>query len=216
MRTLITIVSFALATFYIGKCCMPKHIIPVEVCTYDTTHIKDIICQTPDNLPIWEDRINYFVSGENIARAEHFWRTAGVLPSVYLAHAALETGYGTSTLVKKTNNRGNIKTKGKGIRAYDKIEKSNDKYAIFETVYLGEKEIINLFKRFKDTKEVLWEVDYRKWTTALENSPYSTDTQYAEKLNSIIRKFSLYNLDHAILREDKIINFEKKIISCRA
>ncbi len=215
MKHLIVITVSALLTFLIGVKCCPKPQVEEPQCTLDTTHIKEIIVYTPDNKEVWKDKIDFFVSGENIARAEFFWRKHKVLPSVYLAHAALETGYGTSTLVKKTNNRGNIKTKGKGIRGYDKIEKSNDKYAVFDTYYEGEKAIIRLFERFKDTKRVLGQTDYRIWTQALEKSPYSTDPKYAEKLNSIIRNFSLYNLDHAILRDDIIINFQNKVINYR-
>jgi len=202
--------------FLMSTCVAYKYSTTVKVqeqCTMDTVHIKNIIAWTPKNKEVWKDKIDFFVSGENIARAEFFWRTHKVLPSVYLAHAALETGYGTSSLVKKTNNRGNIKTKGVGIRAYDKIEKSNDKYAIFDTYYEGEKAIIKLFKRFKDTKGVLGQTDYKVWTKALEDSPYSTDTKYNEKLNSIIQNFSLYELDHAIIREDRIVNFEGRVIS---
>jgi len=213
MKELIIIgILFLLSTCVAYKCSTTIKVKEPQ-CTMDTVHIRDIIVWTSKNKEVWKDKIDFFVSGENIARAEFFWRTSKVLPSVYLAHAALETGYGTSHLVKKTNNRGNIKTKGEGIRAYDKIEKSNDKYAVFSTYYEGEKAIIKLFKRFKDTKKVLGQTDYKVWTKALEDSPYSTDTKYNEKLNSIIQNFSLYELDHAIIREDRIINFEGKVIS---
>ena len=215
MKELIILGSLFLATTCTLYTCSTIKETKQPQCTLDTVHIKEIIKWTADNKEIWKDRVDFFVSGENIARAEFFWRKHKILPSVYLAHAALETGYGTSTLVKKTNNRGNIKTKGKGIRAYDKIEKSNDKYAIFDTYYEGEKAIIKLFKRFKDTKSVMGQTDYKMWTQALEKSPYSTDPNYAKKLNSIIQKFSLYELDHAILREDRIVNFEGKVISYR-
>jgi len=185
----------------------------VEQCQMDTIHIKEIISRTPENKEAWQKAIDFFISEENIAKAERFWKEDGVLPSAYLAHAALETGFGESRLVKRTNNRGNIKTTGNGIRAYDKIEKSHHKYAIFPTHYDGEKAIIELFKRFKSTRDVLGETDYLKWTRAIELSPYSTDEQCEEKLNSIIKKFSLYNLDHAILREDRIVDFKGKILS---
>ncbi len=215
MKELIIIgILFLLSTCVAYKCSTTIKVKEPQ-CTMDTIHIKEIISYNSDNKEVWEPSINFFVSGENIARAEFFWRKHKILPSVYLAHAALETGYGTSSLVKKTNNRGNIKTKGEGIRAYDKIEKSNDKYAIFPSYYEGEKAIIRLFKRFKDIRKVLGQTDYKVWTEALEKSPYSTDPKYAEKLNSIIQKFSLYELDHAILREDLIVNFEGKVISYR-
>lgn len=205
--------------FLISTCTVYKCSTTVKVkepqCTLDTIHIKEIITYTSENKEVWKPSIDFFVSGQNIARAEDFWRNAGVLPSVYLAHAALETRYGNSTLVKKTNNRGNIKTRGKGIRAYDKIEKSYDKYAIFPTYYEGEKAIISLFKRYKETRDVLGSTDYKILTEAIENSPYSTDPHYAEKLNSIIRKFNLDALDHAIMRNDLIVNFEGKVVSYR-
>lgn len=182
-------------------------------CTLDTIHIKEVIRKTSSNKEVWDDKINFFITDETIATAEYFWREEGILPSVYLAQAALETGYGTSSLVKRTNNRGNIKTSGKGIKAYDPIEKSFHTYAVFASVFEGELAVVKLLKSFKAIKKVLGQADYKKWTEALENCPYSTDPLYEEKLNSIIRKFSLYELDRAILRDDLIVNFEGKVIS---
>jgi hypothetical protein len=53
----------------------------------------------------------------------------GVDPKIILGHWALETGWGKS-VIPGTNNLGNIKDfSGKtGVKAYDKVEKSNDAY----------------------------------------------------------------------------------------
>ena len=52
----------------------------------------------------------------------------GVDPKLILGHWALETGWGKS-VIPGTNNLGNIKDfSGGGVKAYDKVEKSNDAY----------------------------------------------------------------------------------------
>ncbi len=56
----------------------------------------------------------------------------GVDPKVILGHWALETGWGKS-VIPGTNNLGNIKDfSGSGVRAYDKIERSNDAYRVYK------------------------------------------------------------------------------------
>lgn len=176
-------------------------------CVPDTIHIKTLIPQTSNNKEVWQNSIDFFVSGENIKRSEHFYKVYGIPPSVYLAHSALESGFGSSKLVKITKNRGNIKTSKGGVKAYDKIEKSNDSYKVFSSFYEGEKAVMTILMRYKDIKKIKGNIDYKVWTKALELSPYSSDVLYEEKLNQIIRKFQLYNIDHAILRGDIIINF---------
>lgn len=184
---------------------------PVPVICEDKIHIKELIPMTPNNKESWKKAIDFFSSGENIRRGKHFFKEYGIPPSVYLAHAALETGFGNSSLVKKTKNRGNIKTKSKkGIKAYDKIEKSYDRYKIFPSYYEGEKAIMVLLSKYKAIKKVQKSIDYKEWTKALEDSPYSTDKDYEEKINNIIKKFSLYNIDHSVLRDEVIINFNNK------
>ena len=206
MKNLIIIIMITLvATGLSYKFHTPKTV--KYECVPDTVHIKTLIPQTSNNKEVWQNSIDFFVSGENIKRSEHFYKTYGIPPSVYLAHSALESGFGSSKLVKRTKNRGNIKTKKGGIKAFDKIEKSNDSYKIFPSFYEGEKAIMKLLVRYKDIKKVRNSFYYKDWTKALEDSPYSTDVKYEEKLNSIIEKFQLYNIDRAILRGDVIINF---------
>lgn len=206
MKNLIIIVMITLvATGLSYKFHTPKTI--KYECVPDTIHIKTLIPQTSNNKEVWQNSIDFFVSGENIKRSEHFYKVYGIPPSVYLAHSALESGFGSSKLVKITKNRGNIKTSKGGVKAYDKIEKSNDSYKVFSSFYEGEKAVMTILMRYKDIKKIKGNIDYKVWTKALELSPYSSDVLYEEKLNQIIRKFQLYNIDHAILRGDIIINF---------
>lgn len=64
--------------------------------------------------------------------AEKIGADIGVDPKIILAKFGLETGWGKA-VIPGTYNLGNIKDpSGKGVRAYDKKEKSNDAYMKFE------------------------------------------------------------------------------------
>jgi len=64
--------------------------------------------------------------------AERIGAEIGVDPRILLAQFGQETGWGKS-IIPGTYNLGNIKDpSGKGQRAYDKVEKSNDAYLRFE------------------------------------------------------------------------------------
>lgn len=74
---------------------------------------------------------NKFVQ-QNYKLAKDIGDRIGVDPKIILGHWALETGWGKHT-IPGTNNLGNIKDfSGKGVRAYDKIEKSNDAYRSYK------------------------------------------------------------------------------------
>ena len=69
---------------------------------------------------------------QNYAAAKAVGDQLGVDPKVILGHWALETGWGKS-VIPGTNNLGNIKDfSGGGVRAYDKVEKSNDAYRAYK------------------------------------------------------------------------------------
>jgi hypothetical protein len=71
----------------------------------------------------------------------------GVDPKLVLGHWALETGWGKS-IIPGTNNLGNVKDfSGGGIKAYDKVEKSNDAYKVYDSPEASATAYADLLKR---------------------------------------------------------------------
>jgi hypothetical protein len=88
--------------------------------------IKDLLENMPSTPKV--SAPSDFVS-QNYDTAVKVGDQLGVDPKLILGHWALETGWGKS-VIPGTNNLGNIKDfSGKtGVKAYDKVEKSNDAY----------------------------------------------------------------------------------------
>ncbi|MBG9977224.1 glucosaminidase domain-containing protein [Ruoffia tabacinasalis] len=144
------------------------------------------------------------------------WRTHQVLPSITGAQAALESGWGTSSLAQSPyNNNFGIKasddwtgrivtmptkewtnsgyiTVQADFRAYDSIADSVRDHAAFFT---------NTPWREQNYKDVIGERDYKKAAWALQNAPapYATDPGYATKLINIIENNKLDEWDKEAL-----------------
>lgn len=140
------------------------------------------------------------------------WREEQVLASVIGAQAALESGWGTSSLSKPPhNNQFGIKASsewtgriinmptrewGSGgwyvanedFRSYDSVADSLLDHAKFFT---------NTAWRKENYKNVVGETDYKKACWALQNAPapYATDPGYAQKLIDIIEQNNLQAWD---------------------
>ena len=137
----------------------------------------------------------------------------GVDPKLVLAQAALETGYGKSA---PNNNFFGIKSHGKSggsglmtsefeggrmvrktqsFRGYDDPSESFDDYASF----LLEN------PRYRD---VLAAGDLKSQISAMGESGYATDPEYANKLKSIVGRFSSFEDDPDQMR---VPNYERRV-----
>lgn len=138
------------------------------------------------------------------------WHTHKIAPSITGSQAALESGWGTSSLAKPPyNNNFGIKassdwsgrtvpmptrewidgqyvTVNASFRAYDSIADSVRDHAAFFT---------NTEWRTENYKHVVGERDYKKSARALQNAGYATDPSYATKLINIIEQYQLYKWD---------------------
>jgi uncharacterized FlgJ-related protein len=84
---------------------------------------------------------------QNYGAAKEVGDQLGVDPKLVLGHWALETGWGKS-VIPGTNNLGNIKDfSGGGIKAYDKVEKSNDAYIVYDSPEASATAYADLLKR---------------------------------------------------------------------
>jgi len=115
----------------------------------------------------------------------------GVDPGIIISQWGLETGWGKS-IIPGTNNLGNIKDfSGKGIKAYDKGEKSNDRYRQYDSPEAFAKDYANLIKR-KYPEAVGTGGDAKKFVTALrpgEKGGYATDENYGSKFLKTVSSF---------------------------
>lgn len=114
------------------------------------------------------------------------------LPSIVIAQAALETGYGKHNKLK--NNLFGIK--GRGIKAKTK-EFYNGRFITITAEF-------QYFRTVKDAFDKHYQIlnrygvygyDYKFWIDRIMNGGYATDPNYDYKLNNIIEKYELQILD---------------------
>ena len=152
--------------------------------------------------------------------AQKHARKSGVLPSLTIAQAILESNWGKSTLSRDNKNLFGIKGPGE---TYQTKEFINGKWitvaANFRTYDTFEGSVRDhnaMLKRMKRYAAVIGEKDYKKACHAIWKAGYATDPDYPQKLIAIIESFELNKYDqlpepkkkHAISKPDaeKIID----------
>ncbi len=124
-----------------------------------------------------------------------------IFPSVKIAQACLETGYGTSSLANEAFNFFGIKADaswtGEKLQKYDSMEGSNDYYRVYRDWSGSFKDHTDfLYKnpRYKSAG-VFSATTPLEQCDALQRAGYATDPLYAQKLKDIIAKYNLTSLD---------------------
>jgi len=154
-----------------------------------------------------------------LAIAECNKRTKKVLPSICIAQAALETGWGTSSLMIKANAYFGIKAtsswKGKVFnaktsecydgstytditacfRAYNSVEESVSDYY----------DLITGLSRYAGAVN---EVNAEKCITAIKNGGYATSPTYIKNIMSIVNQYNLTQYDDCMTGNSKTIATE--------
>ncbi len=101
-----------------------------------------------------------------------------------LGQWALETGWGKSITKGTGYNLGNIKAgsswKGGTVRAYDKAEKSNDLYRVYNTPEEFARDYVALISKNKRYKGALGSDTPREFFTELKKGGYATDPNYVK------------------------------------
>lgn len=133
----------------------------------------------------------------------------GIYPSVMIAQAGIESGWGSSNLAKKYNNLMGTKSSEQG----DKVSLETSEEVAGEAVEINAgfsiynswgESLTHYGKMMRDGLE--WDSDYYKGTwrentesykdaTAYLVGRYASDSSYAEKLNSTIKKYDLDRFD---------------------
>ena len=108
----------------------------------------------------------------------------GVPPEALLGQWALETGWGRSITKGTGFNLGNIKAgsswKGATVRAYDKAEKSNDKYRVYNTADEFANDYVKLIKGRKGYAKAVGAKTPEAYFTGLKQGGYATDPKYVQ------------------------------------
>lgn len=123
------------------------------------------------------------------------------LPSIAIAQAAIETGYGKSK--KLGNNIFGIK--GRGIRTIThevyngKRVKISANFQYFPTLTDAFNKHSQILARYGATGN-----DYELWIDRIEACGYATDPLYSFKIRFVIEKYQLYRLDTIQKLKEKI------------
>ncbi|ADV48128.1 Mannosyl-glycoproteinendo-beta-N-acetylglucosamidase [Cellulophaga algicola DSM 14237] len=146
--------------------------------------------------------------------AQFEMKAYGIPASITLAQGILESGYGRSALVKKTNNHFGIKChtgwegdydyhdddeKGECFRKYNHPMYSFRDHSIFLT---SRARYSFLFDLDND--------DYRGWAHGLKQAGYATDRKYPSKLISFIEQYDLHTYDKLVHNEGYVSKKEPK------
>lgn len=127
----------------------------------------------------------------------------GIPASITLAQGVLESGSGQGTLSRNANNHFGIKCHkewdGPSVRHTDdapdecfrKYESPAESYRDHSLFLTSRSRYNSLFDLPKD--------DYRAWAHGLKKAGYATDPKYADKLISLIERYSLYDYDKELL-----------------
>ena len=145
---------------------------------------------------------------EIVPEAMELKQQTGILPSVTIAQAIIESNFGKSELAVKANNLFGIKGSyhGNSIKMPTKEYENNRPYtteAEFRAYPDWKSALIDHTKLFLEGtswnkhqyQEVLAAENYKEAAYALKTSNYSTDPNYPEKLITIIKQYQLEKYD---------------------
>lgn len=138
------------------------------------------------------------------------WHEGKILPSVTIAQACLESGWGTSDLAKNACNLFGIKAKedwtGESYTVKTaEYDKNNNKYFInapFRKYRNWQCSLVDHARFFHapawredNYKAVIGETDYKKACKALQSAGYATSQKYASQLIGLIEMYHLDKYD---------------------
>lgn len=134
----------------------------------------------------------------------------GVPPEALLGQWALETGWGRSITKGTGFNLGNIKAgsswKGKTVRAYDKAEKSNDEYRVYNTPEEFASDYVKLIKGRKGYKNAIGAKTAEEYFSGLKAGGYATDPLYVKSgvsvTNSVLKELKPATAQDAMRQSD--------------
>jgi len=146
--------------------------------------------------------------------AQFEMKAYGIPASITLAQGILESGFGRSVLVKKTNNHFGIKChkgwdgdydfhdddeKGECFRKYNHPMYSFRDHSLFLTSRARYAFLFDLDNS-----------DYTGWANGLKKAGYATDDKYPSKLISFIERYDLHEYDTKVQKQGYVSKKEPK------
>jgi flagellum-specific peptidoglycan hydrolase FlgJ len=137
-------------------------------------------------------------------------RRSGILASLIIAQAALESAWGTSGLTKQANNLFGMKGIGPAgsitlptkewdsERGWYTINASFRKYGTWRQSI---EDHTNLFLRLPRYANLIGETDYKAAAKKVHADGYATDPDYPAKLVGIIEEYLLHQYDQMVMKE---------------
>lgn len=160
--------------------------------------------QVSQDKPVGEQQFIVQIADYAIVLQEKY----GILPSISIAQAILESDWGTSELSIKNNNYYGIKGSGseptvtmatKEFVDGEWIEVKADfrKYTTWQESMEDHSELFTKGTTWNENQytKVLVATDYKEAAYALQKSGYATDPNYPEKLIGLIEQYQLYQYD---------------------
>lgn len=154
-----------------------------------------------------KDQVNSFISKlAALARAEYLKRSKWVLPSVCIAQAALETGWGTSGLMTKANAYFGIKAgkswggkvySAKTSECYDGVNYTQitDTFRAYDSVKDSVADYYDLICSATRYAGAVNNADAESAITAIKNGGYATSPTYIKNVMNIINSYNLTQYD---------------------
>jgi LysM repeat protein len=154
-----------------------------------------------------DSQVKNFISKLSaLAKAEAKKREKWVLPSVCIAQAALETGWGTSSLMTKANAYFGIKATGWNGKVYNSAtlecydgktyENVNACFRAYDSVEDSVKDYFDLITGSARYSAAVNEKNAEKAINAIKNGGYATDPSYVSKIMNIINSYNLTQYDN--------------------
>jgi hypothetical protein len=146
--------------------------------------------------------------------AFQLYRETGILPSVSISQAVLESGGGTSSLATTNNNLFGIKGSGSGGSvslptqeyANGSYYSTNGNFAAYNSVGDSFSAYGDLLTKSSRYAGVVEADNSDSALTALGKSGYATDPTYTSKLKSIVSQYNLTQLDNAAKNQSSILS----------
>lgn len=151
-------------------------------------------------------QVNAFIDKLSVlAISECMQRDKKICPSVCIAQAALETGWGTSSLMLKANAYFGIKATGWNGKVYNaKTKESYDGktlvntsayFRAYDSLSDSVKDYYDLLTNSSRYAQAVNEPDATKCIKAIKAGGYATDPLYVSKITSIIKTYGLTKYD---------------------
>jgi hypothetical protein len=133
-----------------------------------------------------------------------------LLPSVTIAQAAQESGWGGGLIFQKTNNLFGILANGWTTNIY---KASNGLYyRVYSSLDASIDDRAAFLKQNTRYAAIFGQKDYKKACQILESSGYAGNSpNYAEQLITIIEQFNLTQYDTSVIQDPTVLTYQKKL-----